>query len=130
MDIKNYKKGDLIIQEGSVGQEMFFISKGKVNVFKMIDEEKVDLAALGVDEFFGEMSLVLEDPRAASVEAMEDTEIKGYSKDTFINLIREDPDVAIEIIEKFAKRLKESHAVISKIIGEKKGVEIMYGSKT
>ncbi len=61
---------------------------------------------------------------------MEDTEIKGYSKDTFINLIREDPDVAIEIIEKFAKRLKESHAVISKIIGEKKGVEIMYGSKT
>ncbi len=62
MDIKNYKKGDLIIQEGSVGQEMFFISKGKVNVFKMIDEEKVDLAALGVDEFFGEMSLVLEDP--------------------------------------------------------------------
>ena len=129
MSTMNYKKGDLILQEGSSGQEMYFITKGKVNVFKVINNEKIDLSVLSGDEFFGEMSLVLDDPRAASVEALEDTEVKGYGKDTFINLIREDPDVALEIIEKFAKRLKESHAVISKIIGEKKCMEIMYGKK-
>jgi CRP-like cAMP-binding protein len=129
MSAQNYNKGDIILQEGTKGDEMYFVSRGKVNVFKIIDEEKVDLGQLGEEEFFGEMSLVLNDPRTASVEALEDTEIKGYSKETFINLIKEDPDVAMDVIEKFARRLKDAHGTISKLVGEKKCMEIIYKKK-
>lgn len=127
MNIKKYKKGEIIIQEGTKGQEMYFISSGKVNVFKMINEEKVELQTLGQDDFFGEMSLVLEDQRTASVEALEDTEVKGFSKETFLDLVRDNPDVSLEIIEKLTKRLKHAHTIISRIEGEKKGIEIIYG---
>ncbi len=127
MDIKKFKKGDLILQEGSLENEMYFISYGKVNVFKVINEEKIDLAILGPDAFFGEMSMFLREHRTASIEAMEDTEIKGYSKETFINLIRDDPDVALEVITTMAQRIKDAHGIISKMMGEKKGLEIIYG---
>ena len=127
MNIKKFQKGELILQEGSLEDEMYFISYGKANVFKVINEEKVDLAILGPDDFFGEMSMLLRDHRTASIEALEDTEIKGYSKDTFINLIRDDPDVALEVITTMAQRIKDAHGIISRMMGEKKGLEIIYG---
>ena len=127
MDVRNYNQGDLILQEGSSEDEMFFIISGKVNVFKMVNGEKIDLSMLGPDDFFGEMSMFLGERRTANVEAMEATEVKGYSKDTFISLIKDDPEVAMEVIKTMAKRIKEAHGTISRMAGEKKGLEIIYG---
>ncbi|MBU1078765.1 MAG: cyclic nucleotide-binding domain-containing protein [Spirochaetes bacterium] len=124
---KKYKKGEHILHEGTFGKEIYVIVKGKVKVYKTIANERVELATLGQDDFFGEMSLFLNLPRTASIEAIEDTEIVISNLDEFTSIIREDPELATQIIKTMAKRLHEAHNVIVKQEGEKKSLKIMYG---
>lgn len=126
---KRYKKGDIIIQEGTSGKEIFVILKGKARVFKTIDRKKVELSILTQDDFFGEMSLFLQTPRTASVEAMEPTEVMFSNRKDFEAMVKEDPDIAVHILTTMAKRLTEAHNVIIQLEGEKKSLKVMYGIK-
>lgn len=129
MAYKYFKKGNIILKEGSISKEIYVILSGKVKVFKTIDKEKIELAELGPDDFFGEMSLFLHIPRTATIEAMEDTKILICNKKHFTSMIKEDPELAMQILTTMAKRLHETHNVIVEIEGEKKSLKIMYGIK-
>ncbi|MBN2529626.1 MAG: cyclic nucleotide-binding domain-containing protein [Deltaproteobacteria bacterium] len=71
MTLKRFKHGDVIVQEGTVGNALFFVARGEVKVVKKVrdgDEEKqVHLARLGAGTIFGEMALISSEPRGASV---------------------------------------------------------------
>jgi CRP-like cAMP-binding protein len=60
MDIKEFKKGDLILKQGDKDEIMYFITEGKVNVYTTIDEKKIDIQQLEKEDFFGEMSMFLD----------------------------------------------------------------------
>ena len=120
-----YPKGTMILEENSEGEDIFFIVTGKVNIFKTINDEKVDLAVLGEKDFFGEMSMFLQHKRSASVEALEDCEIIVGNKQEFINAIKENPNKAIRIISTMAKRLQAAHKFISSLEGQVKGFKIL-----
>ncbi|MBN1899222.1 MAG: cyclic nucleotide-binding domain-containing protein [Spirochaetes bacterium] len=129
MEKKRFGKGELILQEGTKGNEMYVIISGKVKVFKTIDNKRIELAQMGPDDFFGEMSLFLQKPRSASIEAVTNCEILIHDQKSFVQVIQEDPDFALQVIKTMAGRLLDAHNVISKIEGEKKSLEIMYGKK-
>ncbi|MBN1898278.1 MAG: cyclic nucleotide-binding domain-containing protein [Spirochaetes bacterium] len=126
---KRYRKGDIIIKEGTFGKEMYVIISGKARVFKTIDKKKFELSELGPDDFFGEMSLFLSLPRTATVQAMGPTEVLVCEKDEFISVVKADPELAQQIISTMAKRLHEAHNVIIRVEGEKKSLKIMHGIK-
>jgi len=128
MEIREYKPGEIIIQEGTPGEEIFIIKEGKVRIFKTINEEKVELAILGEGEILGEMSLLLNLPRSASVEAVEKTKTAVYNRFDFLDLIRGTPDFAYQMLKKFAARLQNANTIIGKLQGIKKSFEIMYGN--
>ena len=120
-----YPKGTVILKEDTDGEEIFFISSGKVKVFKTIDGTDVKLAVLGTRDFFGEMSMFLQHKRTASVEAIEDCEMIVGNKDDFFNAIKENPDKAIRIISTMAKRLQSAHVIISELEGQVKGFSVL-----
>jgi len=126
---KKYKKGEIILVQGDRGNEMHIILSGKAKVYKTIDRQKTKLGFLGPDDFFGEMTLFLHLPRSATVEAVEDTEILTFNKDSFLDMIRAEPEIADQIITTMAKRLHEAHNVIIELEGEKKSLKVMYGIK-
>ena len=125
MNKKHFSTGTLVLKEGSTGEEIFFIVTGKVKVFKTINHEEIELAILGPDEFFGEMSMFNQSKRSASVKAIEDSEIMVGNRKIFISTIRKDPNKAIHIISTLTKRLKDAHGIISEIEGERKSYEIL-----
>ncbi len=129
MSTKKYTKGDIVLKEGDQGSELYFITYGKVKAYKKINEELIELATFSKDDFFGEMSLFLNEPRSATVEALEDTEIIVCNKENFLVLIQESPEKAVQIFSSMASRLKESHQLIGKVLGEKKSLEIMFKHK-
>jgi CRP-like cAMP-binding protein len=129
METRTYRKGDTVFIDGTEGREMYYIVEGRVHVFKMINAEKVHLAFIGKGEVIGEMSLFLNSPRSASVEALEDTTVQILDKDNFSKKIQSDPDFAMNLLTMMAKRLDYSHDVITKLQGVKKGYEITYGLK-
>ncbi len=120
-----YTKETVIIEEDSAGEEIYFITSGRVKIFKIIEGEKVELGILGPKEFFGEMSMFLQHKRSASVEAIEDCEMIVGNKEDFVNAIKENPNKAIHIISTMAQRLQSAHKIISGLQGQVKGFEVL-----
>ena len=127
--LKKYKKGELICREDTLGGEMYIIISGRARVYKMIDGTNIDLAWEEEGDFFGEISLLINCPRTASVVAAEDTEILVISKTSFIDKIVSDPRFALKMATTMATRLEEAHKVISRLEGERKSLEMLYRTK-
>jgi CRP-like cAMP-binding protein len=126
---KVFKKGEKIIEEGTMGREMYIILSGKAQVYKKIHGKITKLGTLGPDDFFGEMSLFLNLPRSATVKALAKTKILTFDKNSFLESVRADPGIASQIITILSNRLLEAHSLIIRLEGEKKSLQMMYKSK-
>jgi CRP/FNR family cyclic AMP-dependent transcriptional regulator len=76
----SYPKGELIIKEGDYGTSIYKVLKGRVRIFKKLDDHKFTLATLEKGGVFGEMAFFnfLHEPRSASVEAIDDVEVEVW----------------------------------------------------
>ena len=130
MQTKIFNAGEIIIGENSDPSNMYMIQSGRVKVYKTVNEEKVELATMGKNDFFGEISLLLGRPHTATIEAIEDaTEILIFSKEALLKKMASDPNLALRMITVMANRLTEAHGVITRLEGEKRSVEIMYQNR-
>ncbi len=129
MGIIKFKAGSIICQENAEGKEMYVIQSGKVKVFKTINSKKIELITLKENDFFGEMCILLGVPRTATVESLENTELIVLDKENFLKKVQTDIKFADRIILTMARRVKELHRIITNLEGEKKSLEIIYGTK-
>ncbi|MCU0691150.1 MAG: protein kinase [Polyangiaceae bacterium] len=77
-----YEPGALIIREGELGEKAYMIVSGTCRAFRTIDGAKEPLANMKAGDVFGEMALLLEEPRAASVEAIDALTVHVLDKQT------------------------------------------------
>lgn len=110
-----FKKGKLIIEEGSRGTAAYIISAGKVQVFRTKDGVKVPLAVLGENQIFGEMGMLDDRPRSASVEALEDTEAVVVGPDDFAALSSSDPQLFMFILKTIFERLRNANQKVMEL---------------
>ncbi len=96
-----YEPGAVIVRQGDSGQEMFLIVDGSVEV----DAGGVKLADLGAGGHFGEMSLVDDAPRSATVRAKQRTDVLVISQSDVGGLMRMDPVLAVKILWSFVQVL-------------------------
>ncbi|MBV9150617.1 MAG: ATP-binding cassette domain-containing protein [Alphaproteobacteria bacterium] len=83
MTRRQFMPGEVIIREGEVGEELFLISEGEVE----IDRSGHEVARLGAGDFFGELSLMSGDPRNATVVATKPVDTYVLGKDDFRSAI-------------------------------------------
>jgi glucose-6-phosphate 1-dehydrogenase len=86
-----YSPGDLIIRQGEIGGEMYFICRGRVEV---LDRAGAVLSTLGEGDFFGEISLLLSRPRTASVRAVTACDLFVLGKADFNKVLKDYPQFA------------------------------------
>ena len=94
--------GSVIFEAGSVGDEMFGIVRGKVEL-RFPDGREI---AIGEDESFGEMALINSSPRSATAVAVEDTSLAVIDKRRFLFLVGETPTFALQVMSNMAERLE------------------------
>ena len=87
MQLEIYPAGELVIRQGDEGDKFYLIRQGKAEVFTTTEGTKKVLAVLGAGDFFGELALLKDEPRAASVVAIEKLEAYVLSKNKFKELI-------------------------------------------
>jgi tRNA A-37 threonylcarbamoyl transferase component Bud32 len=68
---RTFQPGELIVREGDMGDAAYMIVTGRCHAYRNVGTEKESLAVMTAGEVFGEMSLLLAEPRAASVEAVD-----------------------------------------------------------
>src|SRR5690606_38824062 len=81
---KVFLPGQVIIREGDVGHEAYMIISGRCRVYRSVDGGEEALLTMGPGDVFGEMALLLDEPRAASVEAVERTSVMVLDKVTMM----------------------------------------------
>lgn len=104
---KGYQAGEVIVRQGEVGNCMYVIQEGRVEVLQERDGRDVQLAVLDEGDFFGEMSLFESEVRSATVRATGTVRVLTVDKKTFLRRINEDPSLAFRIVEKLSRRLRE-----------------------
>lgn len=110
---EDFAPGQAIITEGEVGDTMYLVVDGKVTVSKSADDGcSVDLADMGMGDYFGEMALFDDSPRSATVMAKEATRCLVLHKREFSEAVREYPQVALQMCTELSRRLRDLHTKI------------------
>ena len=115
---KDYKDGDTIFEENSIGKEMYIILTGNAKVIKKKDGVETTLATLEEGDFFGEMSLFDNNPRSATVKALGDVKLLEINQKAFFRKISRDPSLAFRMLEKMGQRIRKSDESILNYIEE------------
>ena len=102
-----YARGESVVRAGEAGHELFIVVSGNVKVQIQQRGVPIEVAQLGPGEFFGEMSLLTGEPRAATVIATEETEVVVVDHGAFQAAIERDPAVLAQISQELARRQAE-----------------------
>jgi CRP/FNR family cyclic AMP-dependent transcriptional regulator len=100
----DFPEGHYIVQQGKVGSGLLVIVTGSVRVVRGDDV----LAKLGPGEFFGELSVLDQSPRSASVIADEATTCLGIASWDLLRLLEEQPKLALALLRALATRLRRA----------------------
>ena len=105
-----FKKDDVICRQGETGACMYCIRSGSVAVYTNYGTERVrKLAELKEGEFFGEMELIENEPRSATVVALTDgTLLDEITENTFLDYFEEDPVKVFMILQQLSQRLRKT----------------------
>lgn len=123
----NLKKDELLFKEGDIGNELFVILKGSIDIY--LDEEfhsdRKPLAQLPSGQSFGEMGLFRHSKRAASARAAEDSQLLVLNETVLIRLQKRYPNIATKLFMNLAKSLGHSivrtdQKITEKLIAEHK----------
>lgn len=114
-----HKAGEYIFQEGDLGTEMYIINEGKVEILNVVGDDEQVLAVLEKGDFFGEMSVLEDLPRAASARALTDVRILQINGSTFDQLLQGNPEIAVRMMRKLSRRLRETDEMLKSFLGTK-----------
>lgn len=108
--VHTYLAGSLLCVEGAVERTFYILLEGKVKVTKVINETQDRfLANLGPGDFFGEMALIQDAPRAATVRTISPVTVLEIYKDHFDDLVQKNSSVSMAMVREVTRRLRENN---------------------
>ena len=120
---KEYNKGQLIFAEGDEGIGFYMVIRGRVKVYKVSPDGKEQIMHIfGQGQPFGEVPVFEGSRYPANAEAMETSRLFFFPKKAFVNLIHENPSLAMNMLASMSQRLKQfSHLIESLSLKEVPG---------
>ncbi len=111
-----YKKDNMVLIEEEIGSTMFIILDGRVKISRISDDgREVILSILSEGDFFGEMSILDGQNRSANVVTLEDSKIMVIRREDFLQMLRDYPQIAINLLKELAQRLRRSDSQIKSL---------------
>jgi CRP-like cAMP-binding protein len=99
---QSFAPGEYLLIQGQVGTGLFVLLSGSVRVLRGADE----VARIGAGEFVGELSVIDQQPRSASVQAVEPTNALALASWDLLGLLEHDHALALNLIRSLAARLR------------------------
>ncbi len=107
------EKGEVIVRQGALADSFFVIASGQVKVYMSEGDREVILKTLSAGDFFGEIPMFDQEPRSASVAAMERCHLQTLSYKAFQRAMEGSADIGKRVLETLAKRLRDADRKIS-----------------
>lgn len=112
----SYSDGDVLCRQGDEGDAAFVIIEGTAEVSIETDKGPLTVATLGDHDLVGEIALLCDVPRTATVTASGPLEALRITKELFYQLIAEFPEIAVEIMRELAHRLERANAQLREAV--------------
>jgi len=112
-----YRADDVLCRQGEAGDAAFVIIKGDAEVSIETDKGPLVVANLSDNDLVGEIAILCDIPRTATVTATTELEALRITKDLFFRLAKEFPEIGIEIMRELAHRLEHTNARLREVAG-------------
>lgn len=114
---RSYPKNSVILFEDDPGDALYVVATGQVKVVLIgEDGREVILSVMGPGEFFGEMSLLDDEPRSAHVIAMEDSALAVLRREDFESLLTQTPQIALTLLREMSRRLRRADEKVGSLV--------------
>ena len=104
--------GTVIFRQGDPGDKFYLIRTGRVRVFREDANLETEISVLQAGDDFGEMALFMDEPRSATVAALEETRLMVLSKEQFQSILKGFPNVTFAFVRQMCERLLRNANVI------------------
>lgn len=113
LEVRSLPAGTQLFKAGDAGDAMYLIEDGRVRIFiHDEDGQEVTLAELAGGDFFGEMAIIDGKPRSASATVSEAARLAVLKRADFINFVRRNADVALEMVSAISERLRHTDELL------------------
>ena len=112
---RRYEAGEVILRENEPGETAYIIETGQVEVTRKQNGRSIHLAYIGPGKSFGEMSMIDDKPRSATVTAVEPTVAREIHRDIFFESLSTHPEFAISLLKVLFERLREAQSTIMQL---------------
>ena len=107
----SYEKGDVLFRQHEVSDSTYVVVEGKVEVWlEAAQKDRIRLAELGAGAMVGEMGVLCDQPRSATIEASSHVVALKISRDVFFDLLRQFPQMSVAVMRDLALRLDATNA--------------------
>ena len=100
-----FEKGDIIFCEHEPGDTFYLIQSGRVQIVKIMEDLEKNLDILHPGEIFGEMAILEDSPRSATVIALDQCKLLEFNQENFEVLMQGNPQIAVKLLKLFTKRV-------------------------
>jgi CRP-like cAMP-binding protein len=104
---KIYQDGEIIIRQGDIGDCMYVIQAGQVEVLMEQDGDEVQLAVRGQGDMIGEMAIFEKERRSSTVRARGTVRLLTVDEKNLMRRFHEDPSLAYCLVEMMSRRIRE-----------------------
>ncbi len=106
--LRSVRRNTVVIQKGDESGALYVVISGRLKV-SVADEQgkEVILNTLGPGDYFGELAILGDTPRTATVVSLEDSNLLTLSRMAFLELVREQPDIALAVIRNLTARVAQ-----------------------
>jgi CRP-like cAMP-binding protein len=108
-----YRAGERLFEKGDEGDAAFIIIEGEVEVLVPAEGGEQSVAVLGKGEIFGELAVICDQTRSSAIAARTGLETLRLDRNVVLNLMREFPDISVEMVRILGGRLERTTRELS-----------------
>lgn len=106
----DFSPGQILLRQRDVGDTAYIILAGEAEVVYEGKEGEIKIAKVGMNDLIGEIAILIDTPRTATVRALTELSALEVSKDLFLQWVNNFPEIGIEVMRELAHRLVRTTA--------------------
>ena len=119
-----YHAGDVLFSQGDQGDAAYIIVQGEADVIINTPGGPLIVATVKKNDFVGEIAILCDVPRTATVKAKSEVVTLRIAKDVFFQLVQQFPQISVELMRELAGRLERTNQKLQQAVGEIKRLSV------